>query len=149
MAGPQLGDLFRRSASYAAGLAAHPYFQSKPIWLTNLDETLAEATQAGRRVFLQIGRIDCGGSRALVEKTISKEEIFDYLTERFICVARDADALTPAEQALVGKMRNAGRTPYCLYLDAAGALVLETSGGRPAAVFLNDLVEAATTRRVV
>ena len=45
-------------------------------------------------------------------------------------------------------MRNAERTPYCLYLDATGALVLESGGGRPAAVFLNDLVEAATRRLV-
>ena len=36
----------------------------------------------------------------------------------------------------------------CLYVDGQSRLVLDTSGGRPAAVFLNDLVEAAT-RRVV
>jgi hypothetical protein len=131
---------------------AHPYFQSVPIWQTSLPDALAEAAATGRRVFLQIGRIDCGGSRALVEKTIAKEEIVDYLQERFVCVARDADALDDTERALVGRMRGAQqgapRTPLCLYLDASGALVLETSGGRPAAVFLNDLMEAAT-RRVV
>ncbi len=122
----------------------HPYFQSQPIWWSSLPDALAEAGRSGKRVLLAVGRIDCGGSRALVEKTLSKEEIFDYVAERFVCVARDADALTDEEQALVRRMRSAQKTPFLLYLDAAGALVLETSGGRPAAVFLNDLVEAAT-----
>lgn len=133
-----------RIASYAARVFAHPYFQSKPIWLTSLPTALEQAGALGKRVFLQIGRIDCGGSRALVEKTIAKEEIFDYLTERYVCVARDADALSDDEKALVAKMRNRERTPFCLYLTSTGALVLETAGGRPAAVFLNDLVEGAT-----
>ncbi len=125
-------------------MSAHPYFQSKPIWSDSLPDALREAVASHKRVFLQIGRIDCGGSRALVEKTIAKEEIFDYLSERYVCVARDADALTPDEQALVARMRNHERTPFCLYLTDGGALVLETAGGRPAAVFLNDLVEGAT-----
>lgn len=127
-------------------MSAHPYFQSQPIWWLSLPEALVEAQKTGRRVFLAIGRIDCGGSRALVEKVMSKEEIFDYVSERFVCVARDADDLSDEERALVARMRNHERTPYCLYLDASGALVLESAGGRPAAVFLNDLVEAATRR---
>lgn len=125
---------------------AHPYFQCQPIWWPSLTDAQREAAASGRRVFLTIGRIDCGGSRALVEKTLSKEEIFDYLTERFACVALDADRLGDVEQALVARMRNHERTPFCLYLDAEGGLVMETAGGRPPAVFLNDLVEAATRR---
>jgi hypothetical protein len=129
-------------------VAAHPYFQSKPIWQPTLAAALAEAAQCGRRVFLSIGRIDCGGSRALVEKTIAKEGIFEYLVDKFVCVALDADALDADARDLVARMKTGGRTPLCLYLDGQGALVLDTAGGRPAAVFLNDLVEAAT-RRVV
>jgi hypothetical protein len=127
---------------------AHPYFQSPAIWHPTLASALAAVQGSERRVFLTIGRIDCGGSRALVEKTIGKEEIFEYLTERFACVALDADALTADVQALVERMKTNKKTPMCLYLDAEARLVLDTSGGRPAAVFLNDLVEAAT-RRVV
>ncbi len=129
-------------------MPAHPYFQSPAIWQPTLAEGRAAAAAAGKRVFLTIGRIDCGGSRALVEKTIAKEEIFEYLVDRFACVALDADALCDEARALVARMRSGSKTPLCLYLDAGGALVLDTAGGRPAAVFLNDLVEAAT-RRVV
>jgi len=127
----------------------HLYFQSKPIWHHDLGEALAAAKASGRRVFLTIGRIDCGGSRALVEKTISKEEIFEYLTDRFECVCRDADALDDREKALVARMRLSERTPFNLYLDADARLVLETAGGRPAAVFLDDLVVAATKKPMV
>ena len=129
-------------------MQAHPYFQSTPIWHPSLSDALAVAQASNKRVFLSIGRIDCGGSRAMIEKTISKEEIYEYLVERFVCVASDADALTDEEKALVGRMKSGTKTPYSLYLAATGELVLDTAGGRPAAVFLNDLVEAAT-RRVV
>ncbi len=124
----------------------HLYFQSPPIWHIDLDEALATARTERKRVLLQVGRIDCGGSRALIEKVLAKEEIFDYVVEHFVCVARDADSLDDRERALIGKMRNTARTPYCLFLADDGALVLETAGGRPAAVFLNDLVEAATKK---
>jgi len=127
---------------------AHPYFQSQPIWQPTLADALREAAATQRRVFLTIGRIDCGGSRALVEKVIGKEEIFEYLVDKFVCVALDADALDDQAQKLVARMKSGSKTPLCLYLDAAGTLVLDSAGGRPAAVFLNDLVEAAT-RRVV
>jgi hypothetical protein len=128
---------------------AHPYFQSQPIWQPSLTEGLREAAAQGKRVFLTIGRIDCGGSRTLIEKTISKEEIFEYLVERFACVALDAGALPADVQALVSRMKSGAKTPLCLYVDASGALVLDTAGGRPPAVFLNDLVEGATRRVVV
>jgi thioredoxin-related protein len=125
---------------------AHPYFQSRPIWDDSLSDARKHAAEQGKRIFLTIGRIDCGGSRALVEKTISKEEIFEYLVERFVCVARDADALDDDERALVATMRSGQKTPLCLYLDEQGRVVLDTAGGRPPAVFLNDLMEGATRR---
>lgn len=128
------------------GPVKHLYFQSQPIWHHALEPALVAAKASGKRVLLTVGRIDCGGSRALVEKTISKEEIFDYLVEHFECVCRDADALDDRERELVARMRKAERTPFNLFVDADGKLLLETSGGRPAAVFLNDLVEAATKK---
>jgi len=43
---------------------------------------------------------------------------------------------------LVAQMPQHDRTPLCLYLSAEGALMHSTSGGRPPAVFLSDLLEA-------
>jgi hypothetical protein len=77
-----------------------------------------------------------------VEKTIGKEEIQEYVDAHYVCVAGDADSPEPAVAALVARMAQHERTPLCLYLSADGAFLHSTSGGRPPAVFLSDLLEA-------
>jgi hypothetical protein len=98
-------------------------------------------------VLLVVGRQSCGGSRALVEKTISKDEIREYVDAHYVCLAGDADAPEPAVAALVARMAQHDRTPLCLYLSPEGDLMHATSGGRPPAVFLSDLLEAPHRRR--
>ena len=93
-------------------------------------------------MLLVVGRQSCGGSRALVERTIAKEEIHEYLDAHYVCMTGDADALEPTVAALMARMTQHDRTPLCLYLSAEGALMHSTSGGRPPAVFLSDLLEA-------
>ena len=120
----------------------HPHFVSPVFWHASLAEGLAQARESGRAVLVVVGRQSCGGSRALVERTIAKEEIQEYLDSHFVCVASDADAPEPAVATLVARMAQHDRTPLCLYLSAEGALLHSTSGGRPPAVFLSDLLEA-------
>jgi len=120
----------------------HPHFMSPQFWHTSLAEGLAAARDAGRAVLVQVGRQSCGGCRALVEKTVAKEEIHEYLDGHYVCVAADADALDPSVAALVAQMATHERTPFCLYLAPDGTLLHSTSGGRPPAVFLSDLIEA-------
>jgi thioredoxin family protein len=124
----------------AAG--GHPHFVSPVFWHARLAEGLNAARESGRAVLLVVGRQSCGGSRALVERTIAKEEIHDYLDAHYVCVAADADSPEPAVTALVARMAQHDRTPLCLYLSAEGALMHSTSGGRPPAVFMSDLLEA-------
>jgi hypothetical protein len=120
----------------------HPHFLSPLVWHATLAEGLVAARESKRAVLLVVGRQSCGGSRALVEKTIAKEEILEYLAAHYVCVAGDADAPEPAVAELVARMPQHDRTPLCLYLSADGALMHSTSGGRPPAVFLSDLLEA-------
>ena len=120
----------------------HPYFVSPHFWHDSLAEGLVTARESKRAVLLFVGRQSCGGSRALVEKTIAKEEIHEYLDSHYVCVASDADSPEPAVAALVARMAQHDRTPLCLYLSAQGELMHSTSGGRPPAVFLSDLLEA-------
>src|SRR3954471_2671809 len=120
----------------------HPHFVSPIFWHASLAEALVTAGESGRSVLLVVGRQSCGGSRALVEKTIGKEEIQEYVDAHYVCVAGDADAPEPAVAALVAQMAQHDRTPLCLYLSAEGQLMHSTSGGRPPAVFLSDLLEA-------
>jgi len=125
----------------------HPHFVSPHFWHTSLAEALVTARESKRAVLVVVGRQSCGGSRALVEKTIGKEEIQEYLGSHYVCVAGDADSPDPAVAALVARMAHHDRTPLCLYLSAEGELMHSTSGGRPPAVFLSDLLEAPHRRR--
>ena len=127
--------------------ARHPHFLSPLFWHASLAEGLVTARESKRAVLLVVGRQSCGGTRALVEKTIAKEEIQEYLDAHYVCVAGDADAPEPAVAALVARMAQHDRTPLCLYVSADGELMHSTSGGRPAAVFLSDLLEAPHRRR--
>ena len=102
----------------------------------------SQPRESKRAVLLVVGRQSCGGSRSLVEKTIAKEEIREYLDAHYVCVAGDADSPEPAVAALVAQMPQHERTPLCLYLSAQEGLMHSTSGGRPPAVFLSDLLEA-------
>lgn len=124
-------------------MPGHPHFPSPQAWLTRLDEALAEAQKSGRRVFVQLGAPDCAASRALVEKTVAKDEILEYLGGHYVCVAQAAGAPEPSVEALVAQMPSRTKTPYCLYLAADGRLLHATSGGRPPAVFLTDLIQAS------
>ena len=120
----------------------HPHFVSPVLWHVSLGEALAAANKSSRAVLLVVGRQSCGGTRALVERTMAKEEIHEYLDAHYLCVAADAEAPEPAVAELVARMPQQARTPLCLYLSAENQLMHSTSGGRPPAVFLSDLLEA-------
>jgi hypothetical protein len=125
----------------AAG-GRHPHFISPLVWHTSLADGLTDARESRRAVLLVVGRQGCSGTRAMVEKTMAKEEIHEYVDAHYVCVAGDADAPEPAVAALVARMPQHERTPLCLYASAEGELMHSTSGGRPPAVFLSDLLEA-------
>jgi hypothetical protein len=95
-----------------------------------------------RLVLVQVGRGTCGGSRALVEKSVAKEEILEYLQQHYVCVSADADTPEPAVAKLIDAMPQRDRTPFNLYVGPDGRLLHSTSGGRPPAVFLADLIQA-------
>ncbi len=77
-----------------------------------------------------------------MEKAIAKEEILEYVDCHYVGVAGDADSPEPAVAALVAQMPQHDRTPLCIYLSTEEELMHSTSGGRPPAVFLSDLLEA-------
>ena len=127
----------------------HPHFQSPQFWHASLEEGLQAAREEDRTLLVQLGRLACGGSRALVEKTVSKEEIREVLDAGFVCVAEDLDRLRDDTRALVARAGLAAdaRTPFCIYLAPDGRVLHTSSGGRPPAVFLRDLIEAAARRK--
>lgn len=130
-------------------MSRHLFFDDRASvpWVGSLAEALTLAAQNGKRVFVQIGSRDCGGSRALVEKVIPKEEIAEELGAGYVCVCADVGALSPELAALAAAAPKREPTPLCLYLSAEGKLVHSTVGGRPAAVFLRDLTEGLARGR--
>ena len=124
----------------------HPYFTSGLDWHTDLAQALAEAKQRDVRVFVAHGHRFCSGTRALVERTLAKEEVAEMMVRHFVAVASDNDALHPEVAALLEKLPKREPTPVCLYLDSAGQLISSTAGGRPPAVLLNDMLGALAKR---
>jgi hypothetical protein len=124
----------------------HPYFSSALRWHTRLHDALTEARERGLKVFVQHGRQLCGGSRALVERTLAKEEVAEVMAAHFVAVASDADAPDPEVARIVAALPKHEPTPVCVYLDADGHVLASTAGGRPPAVLLNDMLGAATRR---
>ena len=124
----------------------HPYFSSALSWHVRLADALAEARARGLKVFVQHGRQLCGGSRALVERTLAKEEVAEVMAKHFVTVASDADAPDPDVARLVAELPKKEPTPLCIYLDADGHVLASTAGGRPPAVLLNDMLGAIARR---
>src|SRR3569832_1935035 len=109
----------------------HPHFISPLFWHACLAEALIVARESILSVLLVVGRQSCGGSRALVERTIAKEEIHEYLDAHYVCVAGAADAPKPAVAAQVARMAQHKQTPLCHNQTTKKTLMHSTSGGRP------------------
>ena len=127
-------------------MAQHPWFSSGLVWSTKLDDAIAEATAGDKRLMLVIGRATCGGTRALVERTLAKEELEQFTREKFALVAADADQLEPRARELFDALPVKAPTPLIAYLAVDGRLLTSTAGGRPPAVLLNDMLGATTKK---
>ena len=123
----------------------HPYFDDKNTipWHTTLAPALAEARVEDKRVLVSWGLRTCPGTRTMIEKTIWKEEIAEYLLEHFIAVAASADAADPDIAALLPLLPKSAPTPLTIYLSADGHVIHSTAGARPASVLLQDMTEAS------
>ena len=127
-------------------MAGHPWFTSGLPWHGTLDAALGDAQATGKRLMLVVGRATCAGTRALVERTLAKEEIEEFTREKFALVSADADALEPRAAELVAAAPVKAPTPLILYVAVDGRLLLSTAGGRPPAVLLNDMLGATSKK---
>jgi len=130
-------------------VAGHPWFTSALEWHRGLDAAIAEATARQKRLMLVIGRATCAGTRALVERTLAKEELEQFTREKFALVAVDADAPElgdPRLRELFDALPVKAPTPLIAYLAPDGRLLASTAGGRPPAVLLNDMLNATTRK---
>jgi Protein of unknown function, DUF255 len=123
----------------------HPYFTSGLDWQP-WESALAGAKAQNLRVFVAHGHRFCSGTRALIERTLAKEEVAEMMARHFVAVASDADQLHPEVAAILEKLPKREPTPVCVYLDSDGKVIASTAGGRPPAVILNDMLGAISKR---
>ena len=110
----------------------HPHFVSPLAWHASLAEGLVAARESKRAVLLVVGRQSCGGTRALVERTIAKEEIHEYLDAHYVCVAGDADSPEPAVAELVARMPQHDRTLAPPWVSNSAAVAMNWPSGEKA-----------------
>jgi thioredoxin-related protein len=127
-------------------MAGHPSFSSALPWHVRLEEAIADARGSSRRVMLVVGRASCNGTRALVERTLAKEELEEYTRAHFALVAADADALEARVTEIVATLPVRAPTPLIAYLGVDGRVLGSTAGGRPPAVLLNDMLGAVSRK---
>jgi hypothetical protein len=121
----------------------HPFFVSPIAWHHDLASALATARESGRHVFVVHGGRTCTGTRQLVERTLAKQELSEFVDANFEPLVSDAEATAPEIATLIGTLAIKQPTPLCLYLSTDGtAVVHSTAGGRPPAVLLNDMLTA-------
>ncbi len=126
--------------------APHPYFTCPISWHTKLADAMADAREHDRLVMILHSRVQCGGSRALVEKSLRKDELSEVIERDFVPLASDADHPEPDVLALIAGLPAKEPTPLCIYVSTDGRVVQSSAGGRHPAVLLNDLQQAWTKR---
>ncbi len=120
----------------------HPFFASPLDWHDSFDGALLQARAEGTCVLAVHGHRLCGGTRALVERSLRKEELVEFVVGKFVMLASDSDAPGSWFAGVADGLAKREPTPLCLYFDATGKLVSSTAGGRPPAVLLNDMMQA-------
>ena len=122
----------------------HPHFDDHRAihWHLRLVDALAAARDAGKRVLVVYGGRGCSGTRALVERTLWKDEIAEFINGHFACLASESGVEDGDLAPLVAGLPKREPTPLCIYVAIDGRVVHSTAGARPAAVLLTDMLEA-------
>src|SRR3954453_18910755 len=106
----------------------HPYLTSGLDWHPR-ESALADAKARNRRGFVAHGHRFCSGTRALIERTLAKEEVAEVMAKHFIAVASDSESPHPAIAGVLDKLPKREPTPVCIYLDGDGKVLISTAGG--------------------
>jgi thioredoxin-related protein len=103
--------------------SSHPHFNDRGTlaWHEKFDDALADAKRDGKLVFIEMGRVQCGNCRSLVESVVPQANIAKLLKERFVAVASDIDDPEPAVLDLaMENLPDAMMLPFVLFTDADG-----------------------------
>jgi hypothetical protein len=128
-------------------MSGHPLFTSPLRWHVRLADAVAAARESHRSVVVVHGSATCNGTRLMVERTMAKEEIVEFVEAGLVPLASRPEATEPEIEAMLATLPRRTPTPVLLYLavDENGArLVHSTVNGRAPAVLLNDMLDGTT-----
>jgi hypothetical protein len=123
----------------------HPLFTSPLRWHERLVEAVAAARDHNRRVMVVHGA--CAGTRLMVERTLAKEELVEFIEKHFILLASRAESVDAELGPLLEALPRREPAPVVLYLAVdrdAPRVVHSTVNGRAPAVLLNDMLDGTT-----
>jgi hypothetical protein len=128
-------------------MPAHPDFTSPLRWEVRLADAITVARESHRSVLVVHGSATCAGTRLMVERTMAKEEIVEFVDAWLVPLASRAESTEPEVEALLATLPRRAPTPVLLYLavdDDGTRLVHSTVNGRAPAVLLNDMLDGTT-----
>ncbi len=129
-----------------------------PVWFKtsflNLQEDVAEARLANKRVMLLFTQDNCPYCNALVERNLAQKEIEDLMRRRFDVIAiniwgdRDVIGIAGASynEKTFSASLNVQFTPTLLFLNESGQTILRLNGYLPPARFKTALDYVAQTK---
>lgn len=103
-------------------------------WLDNLDDALKQAESEKKLVLVDFTATWCGWCTKLKEEVFSKDEFTQYVADKFVLVAIDADK----NKELVDKYGVQG-FPTIMVLDGEGKEVHKIVGFKPLDGFIEEL----------
>ena len=112
-------------------MQTHPHFDDRGTldWYTHFDKALADATQAGKLVFIEMGRLQCSQCRSLVESVVPGQAVGALLREHFVALASDADAAEdPIIELTMQNLPDAMMLPFVIFANADGNFLDGSSG---------------------
>lgn len=124
---------------------AHPHFDDRGTldWHTRWSDALAQARREKKRVFVELGREQCGQCRALVQSVVPRPDVAPLLQQHFVALAADADDTEVEVEDLAMGLEDATMLPFVLFADADGKFVDGLSGYVSPATFVATLKRIA------
>lgn len=123
----------------------HPHFDDRGTlqWYTRWSDALAAAKRDGKRIFVEMGREQCGQCRALVTSVVPRPDVAPILQRHFVALAADADETEDEVLALAQNLEDAYMLPFVMFADESGAFLEGRSGA------VNPISFASSLKRIV
>lgn len=122
----------------------HPHFDDRGTlsWQTRWQDALATAKRERKRIFIELGREQCGQCRTLVQSVVPRPDVGPVLQKHFVALAADADDSEDEVIELAQNLEDAYMLPFVIFADADGNFIEGQSG------VVNPIVFAANLKRI-